>query len=159
MAQQAAFIFDMDGTLVDSMPFHLQAWIELLAERGERTTPETFLRQTGGKTNRNFVLEGLAIAPYFSTVVGVEEIHEGKPHPEIFLRAAERLGVAPADCLVFEDAIAGIKAASRAGMKAMALATTADAREFRNLPTVIQVAKDFTSLSAQSLLALLDRVR
>jgi beta-phosphoglucomutase family hydrolase len=219
MAQQPAFIFDMDGTLIDSMPFHIQAWTDMLTGLGVQTTPEAFLRQTGGKTNRqilreifggaltetetvshikrkealyrslyrphlkpidgllpflnesqrlhipmavatsagktnrDFVLQGLAIEAYFSVVVGVEEIREGKPDPEIFLKAAEKLAVPPADCLVFEDALAGIEAAYRAGMKAVALTTSADGGTLQNLPGVIQTAKDFTSLSPQSLLA------
>jgi beta-phosphoglucomutase family hydrolase len=219
MAKQPAFIFDMDGTLVDNMPFHIQAWTDMLRGLGVQTTPEAFLRQTGGKTNRqilheifgggltetetlchisrkealyrslyrpylepiaglipflneaerlripmavatsagktnrDFVLQGLGIEAYFSVVVGVEEIHEGKPDPEIFLKAADRLAVIPADCLVFEDALAGIEAASRAGMKVVALTTTVDGGTFQNLPGVIQTAKDFTTLSPQSLLA------
>jgi beta-phosphoglucomutase len=221
MAQRPAFIFDMDGTLVDSMPFHIQAWTDMLAGLGVQTTPEAFLRQTGGKTNRqilreifgnglteaeivshigrkealyrslyrlhlkpiaglipflneaerlhipmavatsagktnrDFVLQGLDLEPYFSDVVGVEEIHEGKPDPEIFLKAAKGLSTAPADCLVFEDALAGIEAASRAGMKAVALTTSVDGETFQNLPGVIQTAKDFTSLSPEALLVAL----
>ena len=225
MAGQVAFIFDMDGTLVDSMPYHVQAWMALLADRGVQTTPEAFLRQTGGKTNhqilrevfgdrltgeeiaryarqkealyrdlfrphlepidgligflngaqhlhvpmavatsagkanRDFVLKGLGLEPYFTAVVGVEEIQEGKPHPEIFLRTAEKLGVAPAGCLVFEDALAGIEAADRAGMKAVALTTSVEGGEFRGLPAVIQVARDYTSLSPQALLSACARAR
>ena len=45
-----------------------------------------------------------------------EDVERGKPHPDIFLEAARRLGVAPADCLVFEDSDLGISAARRAGM-------------------------------------------
>ena len=218
MSRQSAFIFDMDGTLVDSMLFHIQAWMDLLAERGMRATPDAFLRQTGGKTNhqilrevfgeclseaeiaayaerkealyrslyrshlkplaglveflneaqrlhipmavatsagkanREFVLQGLGIESYFSAVIGVEEIQEGKPHPEIFLKAAQKLGVDPADCLVFEDALAGIEAAFRAGMKAVALTTTVDRETFQGLPAVIRIAKDFTSLLPRALL-------
>ena len=224
MAQRPAFIFDMDGTLVDNMPFHIQAWTNMLAGLGVRTTPEAFLHQTAGKTNRqilreifggslteaetvshvrrkealyrsvyrphlkpiaglieflneaqrlcipmavatsagktnrDFVLQGLAIEAYFSVVVGVEEIHEGKPDPEIFLKAAERLAVAPGDCLVFEDALAGIEAASRAGMRAVALTTTVDGEAFRNHPAVIQTTKDFIRLSPRLLLETLRKV-
>ena len=58
----------------------------------------------------------LGLADHFDTVVGMEDYTHGKPAPEPFLVAAERLGVAPADCLVFEDAEAGFQSALAAGM-------------------------------------------
>ena len=54
-------------------------------------------------------------------VVSADEVVRGKPAPDVFLAAAERLGVAPADCLVFEDGAAGVEAACAAGMRAVAL--------------------------------------
>jgi mannitol-1-/sugar-/sorbitol-6-phosphatase len=57
-------------------------------------------------------------------LIGVDSIVHGKPHPECFLQAAERLGVDPADCLVFEDAPAGIAAAHAAGMKVVGVLTS-----------------------------------
>jgi beta-phosphoglucomutase family hydrolase len=218
-AEPAGFIFDMDGVLIDSMPVHVQAWLQVLAERGVTPAPAEFLRATGGKTNpqilrefvgcqlgdaeiaacaeqkeqlyralyrdrlapvpgalafleaarrlgvrmavatsaeqanREFVLGGLGLRDYFTAVVGGEEVRRGKPDPEAFLTAAGRLGLAPARCLVFEDALAGIQAASRAGMRAVALATTLAAAEFRDLPHVVQVAADFTRLDPNALLA------
>jgi len=61
-------------------------------------------------------LEALGLSAKFEAVLGAEDYARGKPDPEPFLRAAELLGVAPARCLVFEDAEAGIKAAEAAGM-------------------------------------------
>ena len=61
-------------------------------------------------------LEVLGLAHLFDTVVGMEDYTHGKPAPEPFLVAASRLGVPPADCLVFEDAEAGFQAAEAAGM-------------------------------------------
>ena len=61
-------------------------------------------------------LEALGILDLFETLVCAGEYTNGKPHPGPFLLAAERLGVAPADCLVFEDAELGIEAAVAAGM-------------------------------------------
>ena len=52
-------------------------------------------------------------------VVGAEDVARGKPNPDLFLRAAERLGVAPANCIVIEDSDAGIAAAKAAGMNAL----------------------------------------
>ncbi len=61
-------------------------------------------------------LATLGLAHLFDTVVGMEDYTHGKPAPEPFLVAAERLGVRPGDCLVFEDAEAGFKSAEAAGM-------------------------------------------
>jgi beta-phosphoglucomutase-like phosphatase (HAD superfamily) len=56
--------------------------------------------------------------------VSAEDVKLGKPHPEVFLTVAARLGVPPERGLVFEDAFVGLEAASRAGMKRIAVATT-----------------------------------
>jgi len=63
------------------------------------------------------VLQRYAIV--VDAVVTSEDVERGKPHPDLFLAAAERIGVAPADCLVIEDSDVGIEAAQRAGMRAM----------------------------------------
>lgn len=57
------------------------------------------------------------IRPYFDAVVTGEDVTNGKPAPDIFLRAAERLGLPPSDCAVFEDALTGIRAAHAAGCR------------------------------------------
>jgi HAD superfamily hydrolase (TIGR01509 family) len=62
------------------------------------------------------LLDKVGILEHFDVVVGGDEVTKGKPHPEIFLTAAERLQVEPAACLVFEDSPAGIRAAHAAGM-------------------------------------------
>lgn len=68
-------------------------------------------------------LGGLGLARYFDVVVAADDVVHGKPDPEVYLRAAERLA-RPADrCLVFEDAVVGITAARRAGMRAIGVAT------------------------------------
>jgi HAD superfamily hydrolase (TIGR01509 family) len=61
-------------------------------------------------------LEALGILDLFETLVCAGDYRKGKPNPEPFLLAAQRLGVAPKDCLVFEDADLGIQAATAAGM-------------------------------------------
>nr|GFD38095.1 hypothetical protein [Tanacetum cinerariifolium] len=64
--------------------------------------------------NIDFVVDGLDLRPYFSTIVSADDVTLSKPHPETFLKAAQLLGVAPADCLVFEDVPKGVEAAARA---------------------------------------------
>ncbi len=64
-------------------------------------------------------LETIGVSDLFEIVVGSEDVIEGKPAPEVFLTAAARLGVEPGDCVVYEDAPAGLEAARRAGMRAV----------------------------------------
>lgn len=62
-------------------------------------------------------LAGLGIARYFDAVCTADDIRRGKPEPDLFLLTAERLGVPPEDCVVFEDSDMGLEAARRAGMQ------------------------------------------
>ncbi len=66
-------------------------------------------------------LENIGIFNYFDTVVTGCEVLNGKPKPDIYLKAAENLGVLPADCLVFEDIVMGIMAGKNAGMRTCAV--------------------------------------
>lgn len=72
---------------------------------------------------RTFALRALGIESTFDAIVGAESVTRGKPFPDIFLAAAAALRVAPADCVVFEDAVGGIAAARAAGMRAVGIAT------------------------------------
>ncbi len=67
------------------------------------------------------VLESHGIAPYFSVIVTSCDVKAGKPAPDVYLKAAELLEVAPSDCVVFEDIPAGIMAGKAAGMKVFAV--------------------------------------
>ncbi len=184
-----AAIFDMDGTLVDNMRFHVEAWVAVSRELGIDVPGERFEREFNGKrneeifpallgrpvapeelarlserkeshyrelyaphlaplrgarellsrlrgaglglavasaaprANRTFVLDGLGLRPLFSHVVGAEDVTRGKPAPDIFLAAARALGVEPSACVVFEDAMNGIRAARAAGMLAVGVTT------------------------------------
>jgi beta-phosphoglucomutase len=102
--------------------------------------------------NIDFVVDGLDLRSYFSTIVSADDVTLSKPHPETFLKAAHLLGVAPADCLVFEDVPKGVEAAARAGMSAVVLTTTHPATDFTELPNVLHFAPDFTDAFFQTLL-------
>jgi HAD superfamily hydrolase (TIGR01509 family) len=67
------------------------------------------------------VLDGSGLAPLFEVTVSSEEVPRGKPAPDVFLEAARRLGVDPADCAVIEDSANGLRAAHAAGMRVVAI--------------------------------------
>ena len=83
--------------------------------------------------------------PLPNVIVPVDEIRNGKPDPEGFLQAAERLGVAPEECLVFEDTRPGIEAGLNAGMKVVGLLTTVPAERLRHRPLI----RDFRDVTIE----------
>ena len=178
----AAYLFDCDGTIADSMPLHFRAWTAALAPYG-CTFPEPLFYAWGGRpvadilhdlardqhlelpiahltthkedlyldllpelqpvpdvlehilaahgtipfavvsgSTRESVeasLQTLHLTSCFPTLVCAGDYTHPKPHPEPFLRAAQLLGVSPAECLVFEDTDMGIQSAHAAGMAAV----------------------------------------
>jgi len=211
-----ALLFDLDGTLIDSMPLHHNAWIEWHARRGLVMGEELSFAKTAGRSNAEILLdlfphhsveEHVAMADdkeaiyrefaakSLALVLGVQAFVEqaraaglrlavctaatvpnmalaferhgiddwvdtitspadglrGKPHPDIFLEAARRLGIAPEHCVVFEDAPLGVEGARRAGMKAVALTTTLPAEAFSEFDNLIAIAPDFTRLALHDL--------
>ena len=177
-----AAIFDFDGTLVDTMPLHYEAYRRAFAEcAGAELSPEVFWSEIGGTAREvvprmlarvgqpdaevtdlhrrkqqilgdlicttelrvletakllpvlephlrlglatsgsrpgvELMLERLGWTDYFAAVVTGEDVSQGKPAPEPFLLAAERLAVAPGRCVAFEDTDAGVLSARQAGM-------------------------------------------
>lgn len=85
---------------------HRQGWRQAIASAAPRANIET-------------VLEVLSATHMFEAIVSGEDVHKGKPDPEVYVLAAERLGVAPACCIVVEDAVAGIEGARAAGMRSI----------------------------------------
>jgi beta-phosphoglucomutase-like phosphatase (HAD superfamily) len=225
-----AFLFDLDGTLIDSMPHHHDAWVEWHARRGDRVDAASFFAATAGRSNAEILAEmypqrgvdehramadekeaiyrdfaatrleliagaqsfierargrGLRLAVctastpenmalafqrfpidrWVETVVSPAdhasaalpglrsgERLRGKPHPDIFLEAAHRLGVPASDCIVFEDAPLGVEGARRAGMRAVALTTTLPADAFASYENLMASAPDFSALDLDTLM-------
>ncbi len=177
----AGYIFDLDGTLIDSMPIHYLAWDAAMRREGlaEPLSEDLFYSLGGVPTRRvaeligqhyglmvdveqvfhakeAFFVEKLAavkviepvaavarrvaltwpvaiasggprdvvvrslevsgLKPLFPVVVSADDVVHGKPSPDMFLLAAQLMGVAPERCLVFEDAEPGMRAAEAAGM-------------------------------------------
>lgn len=101
---------------------------------------------SGYRVNVDFVLDKCNIRRYFEAIVAGDQVTHCKPHPEIYLTAAERLGLHPSECVVFEDAEAGIESAKRAGVKVVALATTFD-REFLKGTDADIIVNDFRDVT------------
>ena len=75
--------------------------------------------------NTKFILSRIGLGDYFDKISDGTNITRSKPDPEVFLKAAEYLGLEPKDCLVVEDAVAGVQAAHAAGMDAAAVGDAA----------------------------------
>jgi beta-phosphoglucomutase family hydrolase len=74
--------------------------------------------------NIHLIVGSLGIENYFEAIITGHDVTKGKPSPQVFLKAAQKLGVNPANSIVFEDAVAGVKAAKRAGMHCVAITST-----------------------------------
>jgi beta-phosphoglucomutase family hydrolase len=79
--------------------------------------------------NVDLLLNSFKIAHYFNIVITAPDVKNGKPAPDVFLAASEKLKIVPSNCIVIEDAPVGIQAAKNAGMKCIALETTHPAKE------------------------------
>ena len=206
--QYKAFLFDLNGTMINDMSYHISAWHRILNDLGssislqqmkeecygknhellERIFPGRFsfeekdnmsyekerqyqeqfkpnlklidgladflkaAHQKGIKTaigsaaimfNIDFVLDGLSIRPYIDAIVSADDVDMSKPHPETFLKCAEQLAIASADCLVFEDAPKGTEAAMKAGMNCIVITTLHKKEEFSDCKNVIGFIKDY----------------
>jgi beta-phosphoglucomutase family hydrolase len=178
----AGYIFDLDGTLVDTMPLHYRAWDAAMRNVGlQAPLDEELFYSLGGVPTRRVAeliaahygltidqhavfhhkeslfrevqqdakliepvvefarrvalthpvaiasggpreivhrsLELAGLWSLFKVIVTPEDVRHGKPEPDMFLLAAKRMGVPPSECLVFEDAEPGMRAAEAAGMK------------------------------------------
>ena len=184
MSQPKAFLFDLDGVIVDTAIYHYQAWrrlanelgfdiseefneqlkgvsrmdsLDLILAHGGLTLPDekktelaaqknqwylelvsrmtsddilpgvaTFFSQVRkanlltalGSVSKNapLILERIGMTEAFDAIIDGTKISKGKPDPEVFTKGAQALGVQPAECVVFEDAVAGVEAGKRGGM-------------------------------------------
>jgi beta-phosphoglucomutase-like phosphatase (HAD superfamily) len=88
---------------------------------------DTFAAEQG--ITHDFLRPGMTLADVFDVDVSGRDLTHGKPHPEIFLTAADELGVPPSGCFVLEDAVAGVAAAKAGGMAAVGVARADDREE------------------------------
>jgi beta-phosphoglucomutase family hydrolase len=96
----------------------------------------------------DFILNKVPIRDNFDVIVNSSMVSKPKPHPQIFLKAAEELGMDPDRCIVFEDSLSGIKAADSAGMKVVAITTGHTADELHPVDLIIN---DYAGLTPHKL--------
>ncbi len=106
---------------------------------------------SGCKENVDFVLDGCHVREYFDVVVNSDMVTRCKPDPEIYLKAVELLGVKASSCIVFEDALAGMEAARRAGIKTVAIATTLPRTEIQAQSDAAMIIDDFSEINYERL--------
>jgi beta-phosphoglucomutase family hydrolase len=140
---------------------------EIVVERGLEALPGVveFLQRlksagvptcVGSSTHReniDTIINVLGFADYFGGIVTAEDVSHGKPDPEVFLKAAAKTGCAPAQCIVFEDAIAGIEAARAGGMKVVGVATTHPASALQMTDRVVARLDELTVADLESLVS------
>ena len=117
----------------------LSAWLGWLRENEIALAVAT----AGDRTNLAFTLDGLFIRDYFAATITSEDVRHGKPHPEVFLLAAQSLNIAPEKCLIFEDSPVGAEAARRAGMKCIVVNADAPRETFGDTSHVLRFIEDY----------------
>ena len=125
--------------------------VEWLHQLHEAAVPCAVASSTP-RANIEAVLARIGLDKAFRAIVAAEDVLHGKPNPEVFLKAAERLKIAPKNCVVFEDAYVGIEAAHAAGMKVVAVATTHSPEELEAADIVV---RRLDELSIKKVVALL----
>ena len=107
--------------------------LQMLIDRMRASGIAMALATSAPAPNVTHTLNELGLADAFPIIVRGDQVPRGKPAPDVFIEAARQLGVAPEDCLVFEDAPMGIAAAQAAGMRVVALTTSFEAAHFETL--------------------------
>jgi HAD superfamily hydrolase (TIGR01509 family) len=87
--------------------------------------------------NINVILNGLGISGYFQAIVYGQEVKESKPSPQVYQLAARKLGAEPQNCIVIEDAVAGVTAAKRGGMHCIAVTNSHPAEALSQADLVV----------------------
>lgn len=126
--------------------------LELLREAKERGV-KCAIGSSGCRENVEFIIEGLGIADYIDVSISGSDVTHGKPHPEIFLTAIERMGLKPEECIVVEDAVNGILAGVAAGCKCLGITTTALAEDLTKAGASMCI-EDYSTITIDDLRAL-----
>jgi HAD superfamily hydrolase (TIGR01509 family) len=121
------------------------SWLRALRARGIPSAVAT----SAPRANMEALLGGSHLQPYFEALVCAEDVTHNKPAPDLFLAAAARLDVSPAQCLVIEDSLVGVQAARAAGMSCLAISSHRSASE---LAIADYVTADLSKLQPEAIL-------
>jgi len=135
------------GHSIKPMPGAVEL-VKSLNENGFRIA----LASSAPVENIRLLLEALGIYNLFQSVVSGREVLESKPSPQLFLLAAQRLGVDPENCVVIEDAIAGVAAARRAGMHCIAITSTNPRERLQEADLIVDTLESVTVEELEKLL-------
>jgi len=124
----------------------VKKWMEAFKQNGIRQA----LASSGSQGNINAILTALTAETYFDEIVSGDGL-PGKPDPFVFLKAADRLGKLPVNCLVIEDAVVGVQAAKTAGMKCIAVTTYNPAEKLTDADVVLGNLAELTTGHVQML--------
>ena len=113
-------------------------WLESLRAAGWKQA----IASSAPRLNVSTMLHVLAFDPLLDAVVAAEDVTRGKPDPEVFLTAADKLSVPPANCVVVEDAAAGIESARRAKMRSIGVNATRTLGADVNVKSLVDLAPD-----------------
>ena len=97
------------------------------------------------KANVDLALNTLGIQDYFQAVVTGEQVTQGKPAPDTFLLAAQKLGLDPSHCVVVEDAVQGVEAGKAAGMAVIAVTTTRERADLNQADLIVDCLSEVTA--------------
>jgi HAD superfamily hydrolase (TIGR01509 family) len=107
-----------------------------------------------GPDTIGYIIDHLNLKQYFDVIIGKADVDKGKPHADTFAVVAQKLGVPPERCVVFEDAVLGEQSAYRAGMRCICLSTSVNESKFQN---PMKVIKNFTGFTPEDVLTLLEQ--
>ncbi len=122
-------------------------WLERLQGAGFRQG----IASSAPAENIDALVDELGLCPYFQAVISGVDM-PGKPEPYLFLKVADELGVPPERCIVVEDAVAGVEAAVRAGMRCIAVTTTNPAQALAAADVVVELLSDLEADTFERLL-------
>lgn len=117
-------------------------------ERVKSEGIKTVIGTSAPKENVEFTIDGLKLNHYFDDILDERAVSKGKPDPEIYIKCAKAINYPNSQCVVFEDALAGIEAGKNAGSAVVGLATTHQAHELVNTDLIID---DFSNLKTDQL--------
>lgn len=135
-------LYEKDIRALDGLPEFLEQVARLEIPRCIATSAP--------RANVDFVLEKTGLGKYFDVILDDTYVTNGKPHPEVYLKAAKALNVDPARAVVFEDSLAGVEAGRRAGCPVVGVTTTHSADELRDTQLVIA---DFRNLEPKTVVS------